>query len=255
MIRAVIFDFGNTLACLDPSRPAWRTDYAETIARPGAVRLARRLVEEGALEDGVSASFVARFLEIREANRRRADESGDEITAATSLAESLLAVGAPPLDAARAAAPLRAFFAEEEARIVPLPGATETLAALRARGVPLALLSNATDGSFIERVTVRVGWRAWLDPFVVSADLGVRKPRREAFEAVLGAWPYPPESVAMVGDSLRHDIQGALALGLQTFHLTAVENPGDAALKDAVVPRHRVPTHEALRAALLAALG
>jgi HAD superfamily hydrolase (TIGR01509 family) len=255
LIRAVIFDYGNTLARLDPSFPTRRTDYADVVARPGAVRLANWLTGRGALGAADAGLFLERFLEIREANRRRADESGDEIPATVSLAEALLAAGSAPLDGARAAEALVEFFAEEEERVVPVPGAGETLAALRERGVPLALLSNATDGAAIARVTERFGWRRWFDPFVVSADIGVRKPRREAFEAVLRAWPYAPGEVAMVGDSLRHDIAGAAALGLETFHLTAVENPGDAAESRAISPRHRTPSHEALRAALRTALG
>lgn len=254
MIRAVVFDYGNTLVGLDPSYETRRTDYADVVARPGAERLARRLESFGAVDGETAARFVERFLEIREANRERADRTGDEIPAAVSLEESLRAVGAAPLDGGRAALALRDFFSTEEERIVALPGAAGTLAALHARGVPTALLSNATDGAYIARVASRFGFRERLEPFVVSADIGVRKPRREAFEAVLRAWPYAPEEVAMVGDSLRHDVEGAAALGLVTFHFTMIENPGDAALAAFVRPRHRTSTHEALRAALLAAL-
>lgn len=254
MIRAVVFDYGNTLVGLDPSMETRRTDYADVVARPGAERLARRLVALGELDPGIASGFTERFLEVRERNRIRADESGDEITAAASLEETLAAVGVPPPSAAATAEALRAFFSTEEERIVELLGAGETLAWLRARGVPTALLSNATDGAYIARVAERFGWREWLDPFVVSADIGVRKPRREAFEAVLRAWSFDASEVAMVGDSLRHDILGAAALGLETFHFTWLENPGDAALASAARPRHRAATHRALRELLAAAL-
>lgn len=254
LIRAVIFDYGNTLVGIDPSMESRRADYADVVARPGAERLARRLVGFGALEESASAGFVERFLDVRETNRARADATGDEITAATSLAETLRAVGAPALPQERIAEALLDFFSTEEERIVAIPGAGESLAWLRARGVPTALLSNATDGAYVSRVAARFGWREWLDPFLVSADLGVRKPRREAFEAVLRAWPFRAGEVAMVGDSLRHDVQGADALGLATVHFTWIEHPADAAAGTSVRPRYRVSTHEALRAALLPAL-
>lgn len=254
MLRAVIFDLGNTLVGLEPSIPSARTDYADAVARPGAERMARHLVERGILTPKAAGErYIARFLDIRERNRLTADQTGREIPATTSVAESLSDAGAAGagLSSEAIEEAVRVLFAYEEERIVRLPGAVETLDEVKSRGVAMALLSNATDGSYIERVAARLGLRAYFDPFVVSADIGVRKPRSEAFRAVLEKWSFSPEAVAMVGDSLFHDVDGANRMGLVSVHLTQVPNTIDPPLRDAIVPRLEVASHEALRDALL----
>jgi len=251
VLRAVIFDYGNTLIGIDPSTPSWRTDYADVVARPGAERLAAYLAERGTLGSSPEPGrFIDRFLEIRERNRERAEKTGKEITAETSLSEALTDAGGSPPDAARLREAIAVYFTVEEERIVELAGATETLETLRAAGLRIGLLSNATDGRYVERVASNLGMRPFFDPFVVSADIGVRKPLPEAFHAVLDRWALPAASIAMVGDSLYHDVGGANRLGLHSVHFTQIANPGDPAHAGSIVPRASAGTHEALRQTL-----
>jgi len=248
-LRGVIFDYGSTLIWLGPERRSARTDYADVVARPGAERLARFLVAERVLEAGsAAAEFVERYLEIRERNRARAEESGMEITARESLISALGSRGAKaaPSEEMLRRAVAESFGPEIEA-IEALPGAGDTLEMLRRRGVKLALLSNCTDGAYVATVVRRLGWEGYFDPFVVSADIGVRKPLPEAFRPVLDRWKMAPEEIAMVGDSLHHDVAGARRLGLQTIHLTAVENPGDPAYRATVHPRWTASSHVELQ--------
>jgi FMN phosphatase YigB (HAD superfamily) len=97
--------------------------------------------------------------------------------------------------------------------------------------------------------------RPYFDPFVVSADLGIRKPRAEAFRAVLESWALPAPSVAMVGDSLHHDVGGANTLGLYSIHFTQIPNPFDPEHRGAIVPNAEAGTHHALRALIAPLLG
>jgi len=248
VLRAAIFDFGNTLIGLDPSMTSTRTDYADVVARPCTERLARHLAQKGILPpEEAGEEFVARLMDIRERNRLTADQTGREIDATTSLAEALDDAGIRVPGTAALKAALRAYFAYEEGCIVALPGAVKTLAFLRKRGIPMAVLSNATDGPYVARVAKRVKMRRYFDPFVVSADIGVRKPRAEAFRAALAAWSLPAESVAMIGDSLFHDIDGANRLGLYSIHLTLIPNAGDPAHRGTITPRLAVASHEELR--------
>ncbi|MEK7347667.1 MAG: HAD family hydrolase [Candidatus Eisenbacteria bacterium] len=251
MLRAVIFDYGNTLIGIDPSTPSRRTDYADVVARPGAERLASHLAERGLLDARAEQMrFIGLYLKTREKNRLAAEVAGDEITAEASLAEALAEVGTPPAGSALLHEAISVYFTAEEERIVALDGAMETLEMLRATGVRIGLLSNATDGRYVERVASRLGMRPFFDPFVVSADIGVRKPRAEAFHAVLDRWALPAEDVAMVGDSLYHDVAGANRLGLYSVHFTQIANPGDPAYRDHVAPRAAASSHAALRAAM-----
>jgi HAD superfamily hydrolase (TIGR01509 family) len=251
-LRGVIFDYGNTLVRLDPSVPSLRTDYADVVARPGAERLGTYLTASGALVRGMDADFVERFLEVRERNRRLAEAEEREIPAVVSLEETLLALlpagAGDPVDLVRA---LDEFFAVEVELIRPMPGAQELLDALRGRRFKLAMLSNATSGRTIERVVGRMGWSGYFDPLVVSADIGVRKPRAEAFRAVLDRLSLSPQEVAMVGDSLYHDVKGGQALGLVAIHFTAIANAFDTAYAGSVHPDFSVSSHEELSRLLL----
>ncbi len=252
MLRGVIFDYGNTLIGLHEPFRSGRSDYGDVVARPGAERLAGVLKAEGLLDAGDRVSaFVELFLKLREENRLRAEETGEEITAADSLRGALqqLGVPAPPGGIIRRA--LAEHFAPELEVVGALPGADETLAALRSGGVKVALLSNATDGAYVAEVARHLGWGGAFDPLVVSADIGVRKPRPEAFRAVLDRWPFRPDEVAMVGDSLHHDIAGAERLGLYTIHFTAIEHPEDSKHLASIRPRLAVSSHSELRHALI----
>lgn len=256
-LRGVIFDYGNTLVRLDPSVRSRRTDYADVVARPGAERLWRFLASRGVLggDFGGEGAFVERFLEVRERNRLLAEAEGREIRAVESLRETLGGLGltvpaTPELERA-----VEEFFVPEVELIRPMPGARATLDALRSRGMRLAMLSNATSGAYVAEVVGRMGWRGYFDPLVVSADIGVRKPRPEAFRAVLDGWPLRPDEIAMVGDSLYHDVNGARALGLVTVHLTAIANSFDPPHVGSVRPTLAVSTHEELLKSLLRAMG
>lgn len=240
---------------VDPALQSKRTDYADVVAVPGAERMARHLEGRGRLSREEGIAFLDRFLAIREANRIRADESGDEIPASVSLAEALRAVERAALDAEEESFAIERFFSVEEELLREIPGAGATLHALRERGVALALLSNATDGDYIRRAVKRFGWDGFFDPLVVSSDIGVRKPRAEAFRAVLDRWSFPPEEVAIVGDSLRHDVLGGQGVGLRTFHFTWIPNPWDPAYLGRVVPDVSARTQPDLLRALLEAIG
>lgn len=236
---------------VDPALHSKRTDYADVVAVPGAERMTRHLESRGLLSRAEGLRFLDRFLAIREANRMRADESGDEIPAAVSLRESFRDAGLPEPGPEVIAPALERFFSAEEELLVEIPGAMATVRALEDRGIATALLSNATDGDYIRRAVGRFGWRDRFRPLIVSSDIGVRKPRREAFEAVLRDWPYAPEEIAVVGDSLRHDVGGAQALGMGAFHLTWIPNPWDPLYLGRVVPTASATTHAELLRLLL----
>jgi HAD superfamily hydrolase (TIGR01549 family) len=249
--RAVIFDYGNTLVSVDPALHSMRTDYADVVAVPATERMARHLEARGRLTRETGIAFIDRFLRIREKNRKQADESGDEIPADVSLRETFRDLGLSEPPASEVAEILRVFFGVEEELLLEIPGAGRMLKKLERVGVPMALLSNATDGAYIARVIERHGWTRYFRPLVVSSDIGVRKPRAEAFQSVLREWTFAPEEIAMVGDSLRHDIGGGQALGLRTIHFTWIPNPQDPLYAGRIVPDQSAKTYEEMERILL----
>lgn len=247
----MIFDYGNTLVSVDPALHSKRTDYADVVAVPGAERMARHLEARGRLPRGGGIAFMDRFLAIREANRATADATCDEIPASVSLRETFRAMGLREPDDAGITLALEPFFSAEEELLVEIPGAGATLGALERKGISLALLSNATDGDYIRRAVERFGWGGRFRPLIVSSDIGVRKPRAEAFHAVLREWAFAPSEVAVVGDSLRHDVGGAQALGLGAYHFTWIPNPWDPDYLGRIVPKASARTHPDLLRLLL----
>ena len=106
-----------------------------------------------------------------------------------------------------------------EALVQPLDGARETLAALRARGVPLAILTNGWTPLQQKKIARALGEDARGIPILVSDQLGAVKPAGAAFDALVVALGAPRERDWYVGDNSRGDIAGALAAGLRAVWL------------------------------------
>jgi HAD superfamily hydrolase (TIGR01509 family) len=94
--------------------------------------------------------------------------------------------------------------------VIPLPGVRRTLATLRERGMPAAVLSNGWNPLQIRKAQ-RAGFEG---PVLASADIGQQKPGARAFEALLGALGTQPERTWFVGDDPRSDVDGSRNAGL-----------------------------------------
>jgi len=89
------------------------------------------------------------------------------------------------------------------------------------------------------------------DAVLVSDAFGLRKPRREIFEAVLEQLGVPPGETLHVGDSLRADVGGARAAGLRTAWITRRIADPEKALREHQGP---LPDHALADLAELPAL-
>lgn len=137
-----------------------------------------------------------------------------------------LGVGEENLEAAAA----ELAVAYEEAW-VPAAGAEQQLRRLRAAGVSLAIVSNATGE--VEAALARHGICAVAgasanpevpDVAVVidSHLVGIQKPEPAIFALALEVLDAAPERCIHVGDSVHFDVNGAIAAGLRPVHLTAL---------------------------------
>jgi putative hydrolase of the HAD superfamily len=91
------------------------------------------------------------------------------------------------------------------------------LEALRSRGLLLGLVSNAFDPPWIlHRDLERQGVAERIDFAVFSSEVGRRKPDAAIFERALDALGVTPEETLFVGDRLYEDIRGAAELGMTT---------------------------------------
>jgi len=89
-----------------------------------------------------------------------------------------------------------------------------------ARTHRLAVCSNFTHTPTAHRVLEAAGLREPFDVIVVSEEVGIRKPRREIFEATLERLGVAPAEALHVGDNLDADVAGAAAVGLATGWIT-----------------------------------
>ena len=119
----------------------------------------------------------------------------------------------------------------------PFPGALETLAELRRRGVALALVTNGEAPSQRAKIEqVRLAQR--FDLVLVEGEFGTGKPEPEVFEHALAGIGARPEDAWMVGDDLAKDIAGGNAVGLHTVWVDSRAEglpPNPAAHPDRIV--------------------
>ncbi len=138
------------------------------------------------------------------------------------------------------------YEAAKLAALLPYDGVAETLGTLRDAGLPLGVVSDADSAHAAMRLG-RCGLARYFD-VVVTPDLtGERKPAPTNFLFALERLGAAPADAAMVGDSLRRDIEPAKRLGLLSVHAAYGDwNPGHTC-----TPDHRLEAIAALPPILL----
>ncbi|MFK7896058.1 MAG: HAD family hydrolase [Myxococcota bacterium] len=84
----------------------------------------------------------------------------------------------------------------------------------------LGVCSNFTHAASARSVLAVDGLDQHMSSIVISEEIGIRKPRREIFEAVIDSLDVPAGEILHVGDSLSADVAGAAAMGMKTLWLT-----------------------------------
>lgn len=202
MTRAVFFDAGHTLLF---AHPDLGTVYSEATSRFG-VRLP-------------ATAFVEAFVPIfKEATKRYAGQ-GDTSDAhdyemwrdiTRRIHAAVPGLGAVDFDPWFDAL-YRRFGDPEVWR--EYDDVRPTLAALRARGLRLGIVSNWD--SRLRRICEGLGLDRLVDFIVISAEAGVRKPDPRIFEKALAAAGVRADQAMHVGDLLEEDVEGARRAGLK----------------------------------------
>lgn len=184
-IRAVVFDFGSVLARTDPSYlAAIEREYGMTRADWGPLFHGPRAVERHVGERFDRTGVVA-YL-----SRELASCCGDA--------------------AAEAAGRLAGVF-DDVASQIPNRELIDLVAALRAAGIPVGILSN---GPIESGALFRSLMGAALPEVVIlSGTHHVRKPDKDAFQMVAGALDVELGACLFVDDQQEH-VDAACALGM-----------------------------------------
>lgn len=111
---------------------------------------------------------------------------------------------------------LFAYFAQAESWRL-FPETRETLAALKSRGVKLAVVSNF-DSRLIG-ILDGLGVAAKFESILLSSRVGYAKPAPEIFRYALERHQTHPDEALHVGDSVEKDAQGAQSAGIQAVLL------------------------------------
>jgi putative hydrolase of the HAD superfamily len=218
MLRAVLFDWGDTLMEF-----RFDEELMDTAFRAGLSALRR---DDLGPADDIRTHFREQFEPMF-----WVPGTLEEIEYPGLIRETLGHFGVEVSDEE-----LRRFLEAEHEAWQParVLGATThaLLEALRARGLKLGLVSNAFDpGWLLHRDLEQMGIAQRIDFAVFSSEVGKRKPHPEIFERALAALGAAPEESLFVGDRLFEDVRGAGDLGMTTVQalwFRADENPDGA---------------------------
>lgn len=212
LVQGVIFDFDDTLAYL--ARPL------EELMNEGAHAAEAYMRSTGM--NLLPADFWKQIVEARRFAQEKSAEEREEHIADDAMSFLLQFYGYPASrmdpDVLRRAVDI--FYAPEMSAWRLHPGALAMLKALQAEKYKLALLANYNCDRVFQRTIDYLGIRPYLDLCLTSATVEYRKPDPQIFKLVLERWDALPYEIVVVGDDLRHDIQGGIELGALTVQTT-----------------------------------
>lgn len=233
MIKAVGFDLWETLI----------TDTTELSRQQERLRLTRM---EAVLRDRGLGAVAARIEHAYRALWHRCHElywSADlDVPCRRQIEHFLEELEIPPASFdEEVLAELEHAYAHAALDVLPavVEGAEQTLAALRARGLRIGLISNTgrTPGYVLRRVLEELGLAANIDAMVFSNEHGQCKPQESIFEELRRGLGVRYDELAFVGDNLYVDVHGAQRCGMTGIHFippvrgTAVAPPVEHGLE------------------------
>lgn len=223
--RAIFFDMDGTILDWTSGMEESWLESCEQHLDAGWGRTA------GELHDAIRVHRTWFWSDIERATRGRMDLDG---ASREIVREAFADLGLDALETAHALADY--YRGLRATRIVPYAGAIETLAAFRARGVRMALITNG-EARNQRRSVVQHQLEQYFDCIVIEGEFGVGKPDERVFRHALSAVACAAEDAWMVGDSLEADIATAHRLGM---HTVWVDEAGEGVPATAAVRPHRV---------------
>jgi len=202
MIKAVCFDFFNTLAYFDPPRD---TFYARVAGELGVI------VTPQAIADALpEADSYWRLENFKSPIRTR--EEKEKYAVYTQYALGILKGATPPATSEQALQILAKAFSIGF-KFVAYNDSLPTLKAVKDKDLKVGVISNI--GQEIDSYCTELGLEPYLDFKVTSFEVGFDKPRPEIFRLALQKAGCNPAEAIFVGDQYEQDILGARGVGMK----------------------------------------
>lgn len=204
-IKAIAFDFGNTLC-------PWDEEQYWAVTRIALTHMCERM--PGTDMDAVLEVFSKVRNEDSAINLPQSLENDLPGIYQKTAAE----VCGKPLSSADLSNLVDTHIKAFVGVCHPPKGLKEFLTRLSSK-YRLALLSNYPLPDAIRLSLIEFGVDKLLDPVIVSGDVGIIKPHRMIFDKLLADLDLPAEQVLFVGDDWVADIMGASASGMPSIQI------------------------------------
>ena len=214
MIKAVTFDFWNTIAAVPSGAMTEARQRAISAAlQSNEVEVEADLLLEGLRQVGLDwerAWAAGRHLPPHEAAAALVRHLGVEGAAREMVAEAFLGAG-------------------REVELEFAPGIHDALAELRRRGLRLGIVCDVgfSGGELLRGLLEAEGLLGHFDGWGFSDEVGHYKPAPQIFEVALAALGAEPREALHVGDLRRTDVAGATALGMRSARYRGMNPGGD----------------------------
>ena len=237
MIRAITFDWGDTLAV------NYGMPY-RAIQRRTFVRLAEDLAQRGCPVpvDFTHQAMAELAVEWRKSIDPAQNPDHREFDFAAMLRNWVLSAGGGQLSPGE----LRRVIDDCTDRLAdtmpPLPESLPVLTALKARGLKIGILSHVPwPGDACRRWFVRHGLAPYVDFYSLSCEIGWIKPNALHYQDAQAQAGCPAHEILHVGDHPFRDVEGGRKFGFKTVlrrtECIYSEEALDACLPDAEIIR------------------
>jgi putative hydrolase of the HAD superfamily len=208
MVRAILFDLGDTL--LD-----FRPMSTKVVVALGAKQSYERLEQEGVKLPTLEKYRRGNVAAVNWAliwSRLR----GREFSVLELMRRRTALLGAPDNDAFMLEVGWLWYQPVVEYSSVA-PDLIETLGLFRDAGIKMGIVSNTMIGApLLDRHMAEKGLLEFFPVRIYSSDVGYRKPNPIIFRRALAAIGEEPKDILFVGDVVRNDVIGAGRMGMKT---------------------------------------
>jgi len=234
MLKAVLFDLDNTLIDWDATG-SWHTELARRMAI-----LYDFIGQRVQPWDGTTVDMLqARFIEALDHAWAVANQTLVPVDHMGVLRSALAACGVPEDRLTRELLD-DAYDWQPHENLQIYPEVPEVLDQLRAHGVQLGIITNASQSMTLrDRELTHVRLLDYFPMCRISAiDVGLLKPDPRIFQAALDLLGLAPDEAIYVGDHLQADVMGAQSAGMRAvWRVTSADTtpPDPAIIPDGII--------------------